>query len=927
MAPSSTRRNIEPFDEPPIDGNQRFPQDEELDNLISNYSNVEVYFRERERLTSGGSMGGSIMGGSIVGGGSSTSSTQQRHKRQPPSPRLPPSYSPASSSSRYSKRPKPPPSAGSASSARPDYVSSYATGTIAKHSKGHMSARLRGEVRLAYEMGDLFKHDHLAARADEIARLSSAGSMRGSAFSGGPRGRFEVEAAEMPRAGASTAGSSAVATSAAATAAAATENDGDCSGDEGRRSWSVSPTFEATHGLDSVFMNTSALPPSPRRRPGSQGGVRSRLGSAHPNSARVSRVYTGWLPGGLPSSRGSSRGGSRGGEGYGGLNESSLFADGSMVTSDIGGLSAVAGAERATAAWIAAHPSSFLPGRALQWSPPPPPPMDWSAPSQSASALYCAAESMYGEGEGNLIERFDQPGARLLSAVASPSEMLGKLVYGPAGEPLGYAALAQVQSRCAQELHAAVSTHETLLSSLRAYLGSVARARRALPAVRTPLARTASAHTSWLGPAARASAIHKIAAFFIELRSQSLAVVSTVQALREASKARGKVALQLAVEAGRDGSLPAGKVTRVVRQASIDLGASSTIGQEALRAISAHRPWLPLPLDVDPLLVSWFDPAKFRPLWAPSLTGKGWHHHHQQQHQQASFASDGASVSTSSSDAAMLLAPVSEEEVPPAKKAHSLATFMRITSADAALQEELPPVAAELFRSIASGADGAGGVEKVEAEGGKCGGESDAAVLVEAELILYGGAGRYALARTLLARFVERDTAAKQLQKKALLTICKPRAGRKQAGAMGREAAATVIQNCWRTYSDAQAERKGLPRRDPKAAGGGGRGGGRGAKRGARGGRGQPKKDTYEQIIQRLRISMYVRKIQLLFRSPAYQRQAYLRRKSALKMQGLVRQGQSARVAALRAKAKKDAADGVMQRHGGLAQMDALDVM
>ena len=144
---------------------------------------------------------------------------------------------------------------------------------------------------------------------------------------------------------------------------------------------------------------------------------------------------------------------------------------------------------------------------------------------------------------------------------------------------------------------------------------------------------------------------------------------------------------------------------------------------------------------------------------------------------------------------------------------------------------------------------------------------------------------------------------------------------------MGREAAATVIQNCWRTYSDAQAERKGLPRRDPKAAGGGGRGGGRGAKRGARGGRGQPKKDTYEQIIQRLRISMYVRKIQLLFRSPAYQRQAYLRRKSALKMQGLVRQGQSARVAALRAKAKKDAADGVMQRHGGLAQMDALDVM
>ena len=33
-----------------------------------------------------------------------------------------------------------------------------------------------------------------------------------------------------------------------------------------------------------------------------------------------------------------------------------------------------------------------------------------------------------------------------------------------------------------------------------------------------------------------------------------------------------------------------------------------------------------------------------------------------------------------------------------------------------------------------------------------------------------------------------------------------------------------------------------------------------------------------------LRMSMYVRKIQMLFKSPEYQRQAYLRRKAVMKM-------------------------------------------
>ena len=139
-------------------------------------------------------------------------------------------------------------------------------------------------------------------------------------------------------------------------------------------------------------------------------------------------------------------------------------------------------------------------------------PPDMSAPSQSASALYCAADSVYGEGEGNLIERFDQPGARLLSAVASPSEILGRLVYGPTGERLGYPKLASTQSACAVDLSRSLDAHESTLDSLRAYLGSVARARRALPSSnRTPRASTTSVHTSWLGPSARASHIQRTA--------------------------------------------------------------------------------------------------------------------------------------------------------------------------------------------------------------------------------------------------------------------------------------------------------------------------------------------------------------------------------------------------------------------------------
>ena len=259
--------------------------------------------------------------------------------------------------------------------------------------------------------------------------------------------------------------------------------------------------------------------------------------------------------------------------------------------------------------------------------------------------------------------------------------------------------------------------------------------------------------------------------------------------------------------------------------------------------------------------------------------------------------------------------------MPPPKRAHALVEFMRLTAADMALREELPPRPSEVFASGLSPPDAAGGASAVATEGGKGGGESDAAILIEAELIFYGGAGRYATSRRQLANFVERDQAAKQLQRKALLSICRPRAGRRR-GTMGREAAAVVIQNAYRHFKDVDAERRGLPKpSELRAKAAKGRRGGRG------GGSSRKKKETYEEIIRRLRMSMYVRKIQMLFRSPAYQRQAYLRRKAALKMQALLRQRQSKAQVHTLAKAKADVADGVMRRHGGLAQMDALDVI
>ena len=59
----------------------------------------------------------------------------------------------------------------------------------------------------------------------------------------------------------------------------------------------------------------------------------------------------------------------------------------------------------------------------------------------------------------------------------------------------------------------------------------------------------------------------------------------------------------------------------------------------------------------------------------------------------------------------------------------------------------------------------------------------------------------------------------------------------------------------------------------------------------------------------------------MLFRSPEYQRQAYLRKKAVLKMQALMRKRNSAYIAEQRARARHEIGEGIMRRHGGLAQV------
>ena len=80
------------------------------------------------------------------------------------------------------------------------------------------------------------------------------------------------------------------------------------------------------------------------------------------------------------------------------------------------------------------------------------------------------------------------------------------------------------------------------------------------------------------------------------------AVIDAVNGLRGAAKARAKAALQLVIDAKNSGELPLGAAARVVRDASSELGKTGSVGRDALRSLTSHRAWLPLPLLARPCL-------------------------------------------------------------------------------------------------------------------------------------------------------------------------------------------------------------------------------------------------------------------------------------------------------------------------------------
>ncbi len=476
-----------------------------------------------------------------------------------------------------------------------------------------------------------------------------------------------------------------------------------------------------------------------------------------------------------------------------------------------------------------------------------------AARSGSASGSTGAAQCSYGEAESDVLSSFARSG-RLLSAAmsADPAADLAALVARDSAHAPLAAALVQRRQRTA----AALAAHGTLLQQLRSRLGSIARARRALGDSHTPRAGTASVHTAWLGDSVRARHVCQFAEAIRQLRLAAPAVVEAVDEQRTAAAEASAHALSVVVGMGAS--------ARVQRVAAEARGAALQEGREALEALTTARSWLPLPLDVDPMLVAWTDPKQLRPLWAAERglglplaldedddiqddedaedenSGAGARNKAGAATGTAPGRGGGASASAGGGTGAgsHRFAPVSLEELPAYtdRRAHSLVQAMRIGAASARLTSELSPSPAAVHAVSATLA--ALATSATRAPGGEC----DSAVLVEAELLLYGGAGRYLAARERLASWFERDAAARMVQARALRAMCKPRAGRRLTGSFGRGVAASTIQQWWRQVLAAHPERY-PPRPKPKRKPGGS----------------SPKRATYEEIVQRLRMTMCAR--------------------------------------------------------------------
>ncbi|KAL1512141.1 hypothetical protein AB1Y20_005409 [Prymnesium parvum] len=335
-------------------------------------------------------------------------------------------------------------------------------------------------------------------------------------------------------------------------------------------------------------------------------------------------------------------------------------------------------------------------------------------------------------------------------------------VIGVVVEVMGVAA--EVMGEPVEAERAAAATAEALrarcavLASLRTFIASIARARRVLPAPRTPRAGMMTMHSASLGQGARSSQLERLLQKIVLLRLASLEVFDCVQAERAAVKSLRLRTLTLAED--HDVAL------EVKESVAFLAGDSKRSGRRELFSLVLPVAWLPLPLDVDPMLLAWFDPQQLRSLWNDSRVDR----------------------------------PATIEELPKARSSHTLPVLLRLMEASRAILDEVQEASREERRAshflsatrgyglTQSSLPVSGGV--AWAGDGAVAAESDTTVAMELDMLIYGSPGHYGEVRRKLEEWRARDEAARAIQARAIL--------RREAPRHAARRAASLIQNRWR---------------------------------------------------------------------------------------------------------------------------------
>jgi len=331
----------------------------------------------------------------------------------------------------------------------------------------------------------------------------------------------------------------------------------------------------------------------------------------------------------------------------------------------------------------------------------------------------------YGEAESDVLSSFARSGRLLAAAMRDePEKELADLVRND----LAYEDLLTNLHSHRQRTADALAVHSAQLEQLRARLGSIARARRAIGDRTTPYVSrgVASAHTAWLGASVRAGHVCEFGDRIRQLRLAAAAVVEAVTEQRKASTEASVYALRVAVRVHAS--------ARVQRVAADARGAALTEGRAALEALTKTRPWLPLPLDVDPMVLAWTQPRQLRPLWAsdqPTIDEADDDEDEEEEDEEEEealvedtgvavrsaaaaratssrsrrrSAATGSGSASGSDNSSHRFSPVSLDELPPYtdKRVHSLIEAMRLGAASTALINELRPTPASLHAASAA---------------------------------------------------------------------------------------------------------------------------------------------------------------------------------------------------------------------------------